>query len=169
MDIIEDYLNWKEKNPDTWIVFTKEQKNILDAIHAAVQSENAKGKKNRHQFRIKKFCFKEFEENLIKRIPEIEQISEFDSLYIIICNSRPKGVGELFCYDVAVRIGCFLKIYPEYVYLHAGTKQGYERLVGEKTNLKKIAKSDLPEPFRSSNLSCHDLEVLFCVYKDKII
>jgi len=167
MDILKEYIEWKKENPDTWISYTVEQKDLLNAIQVAVHSKNKIGKMNRHQCRIKQICYKEFEENLIKRYNELEHVTDFDLLYQITWLSKPHGVGDLFCYDVAVRIGNFLNLQPEFVYLHAGTKVGLENLKGKKISVSKISKADLPEPFKSCQLTCHDIEVLLCVYKDR--
>jgi hypothetical protein len=117
MNCISKFYRWKKDNPDTWISFTVEQKDLLNAIKLAVHSKNKLGKRNRHQYRIKYICYKEFEENLIKRYNEIEQVTDFDLLYQIILNSKILGVGELFCYDVAVRTGNYLNLHPQFIYM----------------------------------------------------
>ena len=71
------------------------------------------------------------------------------------------------CYDVAIRIGSYLGLHPELVYLHAGTRKGLKNLMKGKVKDNFIKKEDLPEPFKSSDLTCHEIEDILCIYKDK--
>ena len=67
------------------------------------------------------------------------------------CAKQIKGIGELTIYDTALRIGFYLDIYPDKVYLHAGTREGAKRLIGEDKvkNKKYLEMSELPK--RTSN------------------
>lgn len=38
------------------------------------------------------------------------------------------GIGELYVYDTAFRIGAYLRLPPTRVYLHAGTRDGARAL-----------------------------------------
>lgn len=60
------------------------------------------------------------------RLNEIKAIGTFDSLYNLIkeCSEAKLQFGQLAIYDAAVRIGAFLGIKPDFVYIHTGVKAG---------------------------------------------
>lgn len=163
-NIINHYQRLKRQHPDTWIEFCKKQKNLQNAIHVATLSINEEGKRHPHQYRLQKINMQTFEGNLIGKIKSIKQVKHFDGLFKIVEASASKGIGELMIYDTTVRIGAFLNLSPDRIYLHAGTREGLNKLIG---NFKgnTINKNQLPEPFKSSNLNCYEMEDLLCIYK----
>jgi len=165
--IINLYKKWRKENPDNWIEHTISQCDLDSAISVAVFSINANGKRNPHQRRLKSDSLQLFNETLKKRINDISKCSNFSELIFIMENCKVKGIGELACYDVAIRIGCYLGLQPDFVYLHAGTRKGLQNLMKNKVKIKFIKKEDLPEPFKSSDLTCHEIEDILCIYKDK--
>jgi len=58
------------------------------------------------------------------------------------------GLGELYAYDTALRIGAFIDVFPENVNLHAGARVG-AKVLGIDGNEKFIELESLPEPFHS--------------------
>jgi hypothetical protein len=48
------------------------------------------------------------------------------------------GLRELYTYDMALRIGAFLGLAPEFVYLHRGTRAG-ARALGLNAKLPGVA------------------------------
>jgi hypothetical protein len=165
--IIKHYKKWRIENPDTWIENTINQSDLDSAISVAVFSINANGKRNPHQRRLKLDRLQLFNETLKNRISDISKCSNFSELILIIEKFKVKGIGELACYDVAIRIGCYLGIHPVFVYIHAGTRTGLRNLMKGKVKDNYIKKEDLPEPFKSSDLTCHEIEDILCIYKDK--
>lgn len=164
-NIINHYVSWRNENPDTWINYTVEQTDICSAIKVAAKSENKEGIRNNHQKRLKKKAINDFIEELTKKALEIKKAKNFNSLIQIVESCKVKGIGELACYDTANRIGCKIGVYPDKIYLHAGTKKGAEKLFGKKLSKRFIEKSELPEPFKSSELDCAELEDVLCIYK----
>ena len=76
-----------------------------------------------------------------------------------------KGIGELTVYDIAVRIGAFLRLEPEVVYLHAGTRAGASTLgLGRGATVLRI--DELPAPFR--RLRPREIEDCLCIYKSQL-
>jgi len=67
-----------------------------------------------------------------------------------------------------MRIGIYLKLYPDFIYLHSGTKIGLENLLNKKIKDVYIKKENLPEPFWSCDLLSIQLEDLFCHYKKEL-
>lgn len=60
------------------------------------------------------------------RLSEIKAVDNFEKLYNIIkeCSETKLQFGQLSIYDAAVRIGAFLGIKPDFVYIHTGVKAG---------------------------------------------
>ena len=168
-NIINHYKKWKDANPDTWIENTCKQSDLSSAISVATLSVNHLSKKHNHQKRLQKTNLEAFKDKLLTRQKEIHNVADFDSLLSIIEDCKIKGVGEVACYDIANRIGNYLNNQPEFVYLHAGTRKGLENLLRSKVKCRYIKKSDLPEPFKSSTLTCHEIEDILCIYKDRLI
>jgi len=114
------------------ILLLAEQKCINKAIKVAVNSKFKDEKTHPHQYRIYKYVYDEFIQNLMLVIKEIENAKNFDALINVIDTNKPSGAGELFCYDVALRIGYHKKLLPEKIYIHAGTRKGLIKLFGRK-------------------------------------
>jgi hypothetical protein len=74
-----------------------------------------------------------------------------------------RGIGELYEYDTALRIGSYLRKLPKRVYLHAGTRVGAKAL-GFDPKLRSLNPRALPLPLRE--LKPHELEDVLCIYKD---
>jgi len=168
--LINDYLSEKSNICCKGSIeeYTAEQKCIDEAIRVAVNSKFKDGKTHTHQYRIYNYVYDEFIQNLLLVIKEIKNTKNFDELINVIDTNKPSGAGELFCYDVAIRIGYYIKLLPEKIYIHAGTRKGLIKLFGRKIHEKKILKNDLPEPFKSCELKPDQLEDFFCIYKDKL-
>ena len=164
--IVRSYARWKKNNPDLWIAYCESQNDIKSAIYYAAISRNESGRKHPHQYRLTAECLERFAAQLIEKSSAIEAVRDFDGLLSIISASREPGIGDLAVYDTAVRIGAFLQIYPNKIYLHAGTRVGVTKLCG-KIDASWIDKRDMPKELRESSLTCYELEDLLCIYKDE--
>jgi hypothetical protein len=153
------------KPHDRLLEYIKNQKSLKKVIQIACLSTEENGKRHRHQNRISKSNLLEFHDNVRKQIRKIRNVKNFDELIRIIRDQRIAGIGELTIYDVAHRIGLFLNILPDKIYLHCGTRKGAKLILG-KISSKSILKSDLPEPLKYSDLECWELEDLFCLRKN---
>ena len=86
----------------------------------------------------------------------------FDDLHRTV-HHRISGIhriGELAVYDIACRIGAFLGLSPDRIYLHAGTRKGAQALGLRGTT---VHKNDLPPEFH--RLSPAEIEDCLCIYK----
>lgn len=164
--IIKKYKRFKKRYPDSWIAHCQSQQTLPLAIHVASLSQNAAGQKHPHQYRLRKNDLKAFERQLLQSMVVINKAQNFDSLHTIVKQNAPKGIGPLAIYDTAVRIGAFLNLSPDHIYLHAGTREGAKKLIPNLTE-NTIDKNHLPAPLRNSNLNCYELEDLLCIYKDE--
>lgn len=74
--------------------------------------------------------------NLITRFNDIMTATTFDQILQIVTKCKVKGFGELSIYDTSIRIAKFKDIEPDKVYLHAGTRKGFEVLEKKDTYLR---------------------------------
>lgn len=139
-------------------------KSLNDAIEFAALATNSEGKRYPHQRRIKKDSLAALRDNLMKKFEDISLAKSFEELHTIVKEAKSYGIGELTIYDTAQRIGLYMNLFPNYVYMHAGTRVGAIRLIGKKGKEKFLDKNDFPEAFRS--LSCAEIEDILCRYKD---
>ena len=119
-----------------------------------------------HQNRFKKETLIKSRDILFNNINELKKTKDYHSLYMTIRKLiiPIQGVGELYCYDTTLKIGSFLKIFPDYIYLHRGTRIGAERL---RLAYKKeyLTMKEIPREFKK--LLPYELEDFFCIYKDE--
>jgi len=164
--IINDYKKRRIKYPDYSLKDCEAANNLQHAIEMAATARNLAGRKHPHQFRIPNSILQDFAQAVISIQREIAQATSFHLLYKLIDKCRIKGVSDLTIYDTAHRIGCFLKLFPEEIYLHSGTRKGAEILIG-KIKGKTISVDQLPLPFQNG-LSPSELEDMLCMYKTSL-
>ena len=76
------------------------------------------------------------------------------------------GIGPLTQYDIAWRIGAFLSLEPDVVYLHSGTRDGAVAL-GYPRWRSFLRVCELPEPVQS--LTASEIEDYLCIFKDEFV
>jgi hypothetical protein len=74
-----------------------------------------------------------------------------------------QGIGKLMVYDIAHRIGAYLRKSPMLVYLHRGTKEGAAVLGFHGETLDPAV---LPTAF--SQPTPAEIEDCLCIYKDEL-
>ena len=67
-------------------------------------------------------------------------------------------------YDTSLRLGAHLSLWPEVVYLHAGTRRGC-RALGVASTGGKVELANLPDPVRE--LDPYHAEDFLCIFEDK--
>lgn len=165
-NIIKIYKKHKADNPDSWIEFAKSQVNLKEAIRVSSLSINQSNKRHPHQYRLEQKTLNATCDELLLIERKLKAARTFDDLYQLIMSIDVYGLGPLTRYDIATRIGAYLKLYPDRIYLHAGTRTGAKRLLG-KVDGEYILKSDLPKPFRSRDITCSEIEDILCIFKDQ--
>jgi len=135
------------------------------AILDAVKLSPINGKKHDHQWRIPKDILDDAQEKLLAAKQAIKAAKDFEALHAIVeARIGPiPGVGDLVIYDIAHRIGAFLRLEPKRVYLHRGTAEG-ARLLGFLG--PTVDPKDLPEPL--SQLTAAEIEDFLCIYKSRL-
>lgn len=165
-NIIKHYKSYRDLYPDTWIEWCKSQSSLINAIKTAALCINHENKRHPHQYRIPQKSLDELFIYLRARKGKIQDSKNFQELFEVVNSLEVFMIGDLTKYDVAHRIGEFLGIYPDKVFIHSGTKIGAERLIG-KIMTRTISVSQLPKIFSESELTCIEIEDILCIYKDK--
>jgi hypothetical protein len=102
---------------------------------------------------------------------DLRRCSTFHELWgLVRDNLKPiPGIGELYIYDAALRVGAYLRLTPERVYLHAGTRIGARTsglLPRARGRREWLESNELPAPLR--DLPPSDVENLLCIYEGRL-
>lgn len=145
----------------------RSQASLEAAVRFAAVATDERGKRYSHQRRISGASLDEGGRRLASRIAAIRKTHDFDKLFRLISDAVDgvRGLGELWRYDTALRIGVKLDVLPELVYLHAGTRVGAAR-IGLDARAKTLKPETLPEALRG--LPPHEVEDILCIYKTRL-
>jgi hypothetical protein len=143
----------------------KSLENLDDVISYATLAKLPTMNKHFHQRRLKNEIMNIVKQKLLLRKHDIESCHTFDEVISIVKAEAIKGFGELAIYDTALRISAHLDIYPDKVYLHAGTLKG-AKAMGLNVKHNPIVVQDLPSYLKG--LKPHEIEDFLCIYKDKL-
>lgn len=120
--------------------------------------------KHPHQYRAQVATLNAVQRCLLGALTEIQACASFDGLYNLIYRETRhiRGVGELFVYDTAHRIGAYLGLSPKRVYLHRGTRRGAVA-IGLEAGQPTLEMAELPSAFRK--LKPDEVEDCLCIYE----
>jgi hypothetical protein len=154
---------------DEYLATFKKQGSLNGAVEAVhLCSKNGRTMIHPHQQRLGRELFQgKIIPQLLRHTDRIAVCQSFDELYRCI-KDRRKGIhrfGALAIYDTALRLGAHLNLWPNVVYLHAGTKKGCKSL-GFTTSGETIEMKDLPEPLRA--MEPYHAENFLCIFKDRL-
>jgi hypothetical protein len=143
--------------------FSKTQP-LQAAIMQAASAQGADGKRLSHQRRLLKGVIPQASMRLFRVASTLASAPDFASLHDVIETHLMgvRGVGNVYVYDTALRLGAFLGKSPTKVYLHAGSREGAKQILGPRAPMRASV-SIFPPPFR--NLHPHELENLLCLYR----
>ena len=171
LEIIQHYKNSRTGcvRNDKVIEYCKKAPDLKAAIIRASMARDENGHKHSHQKQyVKDETLEKLQGKLLERELKIKNANNFDELFEIITQTWVFDSKEsLTVYDTALRLGFYLNKLPEKIYMHAGAREGAEKIRG-KTENYFLLKKFLPEPFKSCDLKEYELEDLFCIYKDKL-
>ena len=142
------------------------QPTLAAAIRAAAPALNGQQKRYSHQRRIKRAAIQHSLGILSHLEGPISKCADFSSLFTLIKDELVDvtGIGDLYVYDTALRIGAKLGVFPEKVYLHAGTRTGVRNL-GLDARRTALRMASLPRALR--RLKPHEVEDVLCIFKDR--
>jgi len=135
-----------------------------EAMARAWKSRLSHGKMHGHQCRVANKLYEGLKVALAdKRQPE--DFQNFQNVYDWVKSivARVKGLGATTAYDVARRLGAWLRLEPVEVYLHAGTAAGARKfgVEGERASLSAF-------PKEVQLLGATHAENFLCIYKNQI-
>ena len=142
--------------------FTK-LKSLDAAIRFACHGKD--GRIHGHQHLVGKEKLEQARKAIQRHADEIKACTSFDELLTLV-EDRTSNIdrfGVLAVYDTSLRLGAHLRLWPEVVYLHAGTKKGCKAL-GVETKGGKAEMEKLPKPLRV--LEPYQAEDFLCIFKD---
>jgi hypothetical protein len=168
VNIIKSYRNLRTKTPDNHLRHCESQDSLENAIYYAATATDDKGKRHGHQRRLKRVDLIKYADNLFERIEDIKKVKTFDRLYEVASECANKGIGSLAIYDTAHRIGRYLRIMPDKIYLHAGTRAGAKKLLGQLKGKTFLTKNDLPAEFQIGDIDAEEIEDILCIYKERL-
>lgn len=129
-----------------------------------------------HQTKVSLDARREFGYRIIKRFANPGRFTPlpetFDAFYDILWEIRPEGIGPLTTYDVATRVGAYIKLEPTAIYLHTGARMGWEALWGGRSRIPaqgrvaRVSKEVWPPALRQ--LSADMAEDFLCTYRDAL-
>jgi hypothetical protein len=147
----------------------RRQPSLEAAIILAARAKDNQGKHFSHQNKIPREAYPEARRLLLEHFDEVQKCKSFHELWMLLKEilEPVHGLGELYIYDTAVRIGAHLNLLPDRVYLHRGTRDG-AKAFGFVTKKKEWLNLDeLPKPL--GELPAHEIEDILCIYKDKAL
>lgn len=158
---LDDELSWFES-----------KHSFLWTIKRAAIARGLNGKRLSHQRRIPRQVLLKVLAKLKSLEITLQACKTFDDLYAEINHAIGgfNGVGPLYLYDTALRIGAYHNLKPNDVYLHAGTMKGAKKLLKNKyfTPISPLKPRFLPPnkfPHPYSMLPAYQLENLLCCYR----
>jgi hypothetical protein len=164
-EIVDAYIRTYRNGADGELRGFERERSLSSAIRRAALCQREDGKRYSHQRRIPRRVLGEAELRLQAAERSMAKVADFDTLIRLVDEKIGgiAGIGALTVYDIAHRIGAYLRKEPTRVYLHAGTRVGALAL-GIEDNVfdPKI----LPKAF--SKLSAAEVEDCLCIYKDDL-
>lgn len=182
MDAIVEDFQWRyvdRHKTDQVIKYCAEAPSFRLAVARAVEARDALGKHHNHQSKVDIRARRTLGRSIVARKAEVSRIVKgakrgrfdgFDALHDFIDEIKPYGIGPVTVYDVAVRIGAYLKIEPTSVYMHAGVRAGMKALEVALPELrglnrfKHVPVAMLPHPL--NGMRADDVEDILCTYRE---
>jgi len=164
--IARQYKAMRKKYPDLHIDYCVQQKTLAEVIEVAAKAIDELNKIHSHQRRVGRVKLNFFAEQLKLKEAEIKKAKNFDELLSIVEAVKCDRIAALTHYDTATRIGAYLDLFPDKIYLHTGTRVGAKHLLGDITNRKFITVDKLPKEFLQHDLTASEFEDILCIFKD---
>ncbi|MGE0188127.1 MAG: hypothetical protein AB7F79_02265 [Steroidobacteraceae bacterium] len=137
------------------------------AIHHAAYSldDREPPKRYSHQRRIRRSPMRKAHWYLSHSLAKLWEMRTFTELHKFLkaTFSKIHGLGALYTYDTALRLGFFLRLEPVDVYLHAGTRQGARAIGIRASRIVKV--NELPTELHV--LAPHEIENFLCIFKPR--
>jgi hypothetical protein len=173
--IIRHYNSHHRSNKQKEFQWFRRQPSLEAAISVAAKAEaepkagKERGLRYSHQHRITRKALQQADRLLLESHDELQQCKCFHELWLLLKNilEAVDGLGELYIYDTSLRIGAYLNLHPDRVYLHAGTSKGAKAFGIVSRHKEWIDLGELPNILRE--LPADEIEDILCIYKDKAV
>ena len=164
--IVRQYKAMRKKYPDRHIDHCVQQKTLADVIEVAAKAIDDQNKIHSHQRRVGRVKLNFFADQLKLKEADIKRAKTFDELLLVIEAVKSDRIADLTHYDTATRIGAYLDLFPDKIYLHTGTRVGVKYLLGNLNGRKFISVDELPKDFLMHDLTASEFEDILCIFKD---
>lgn len=139
--------------------------NLSDAVIRSASARTTLDKIDSHQRRIGKVLLTKASNELMMKINLIRKCKTFADIFEITESVKKAiyGLGDLWSYDTALRIGFNMDIYPKDVYVQAGVRKGVTKIFTQ----KRIKGRCFPLsifPSEIQKLKPHEVENFLCVW-----
>lgn len=136
------------------------------AIQHAAFAINVRNKRFDHQCRITRAALSKSAALIGAASKKLRACASFEELHNFLKNliGAVVGIGELYVYDTALRLGAYLGLSPTRVYMHAGTRSGAHAL-GLDASRQTIPLEAFPSALQT--LPANELEDFLCIYKTR--
>jgi hypothetical protein len=136
------------------------------AIHHAALAIDEQEKCFDHQALIIPSARQKAKEILTRESARLDAVRSFDELHVLVDEllSPVRGIGELYIYDAALRLGAYLRLLPERVYLHRGTRDG-ARALGLDVSRPYLEIHETPAALQT--LSADAIESFSCIFRNR--
>ena len=137
------------------------------AVERAALALSPRGKRFSHQRRLKQRALRSAERILSDSLGRLRDSRSFAAIHKLLGDllGGISGLGELYYYDTALRIGAHLDLMPRRVYLHRGTRDG-ARALGLNWRADSLDPSVLPREL--AMLEPHETEDFLCIFNDQL-
>jgi hypothetical protein len=162
--IVAAYIEHKRARAEAFLRWCARM-TLAEAIESASYARTPGGKKHSHERRLPRAASEKAHAAL--RSARLGTCRTFDELHATVkalLDPIPK-IGEMMVYDTALRLGAALKLAPDLVYLHRGTREGAVAL-GFDRRRDTVHPDELPAAFRA--LHPHEIEDCLCIYKAQL-
>jgi hypothetical protein len=143
------------------------QRTFANAVTLAAVAQGPSGKRLSHQRRIPFRVLAACRTRLLGEAKKLSQSGSFEELHKRVHSivGGIRGIGELYVYDTALRIGAKLGLEPTVVFMHAGTRTGARNL-GIATSRETVPIPEVPRALRL--LKPREIEDILCIYKSQL-
>jgi hypothetical protein len=165
--LIQDYVNTIRSSKDADLAWLEARASLAQVIELAAMARTRDGKCHPYHRRLKASAMGQGRDLLLSCQDTIGKCETFDDpLDLVETLVLPiPGLGELYAYDIAFRIGTYVRTLPDKVYLHARTRHG-AKVLGLDPKRRAIKIDEFPPGLRS--LKPHEAEDFLCIYKDQL-
>lgn len=140
---------------------------IKEVIQNAATGLNRNGELDDHYLRILNAKCNIGAVKLLKKINELDKCESFEEIFDIVENVRKttEGLGDVWSYDTALRIGFHKRFYPKDVYIQAGVRKGAKKFfleINKEQKLNRLLHINLFE--KLIGLEAYQIENFLCIY-----